>query len=97
MFLVLGLRPGEMFALRWNDKQQNSLRIDSSITDGIEFETKTEGSNTSVWLPASIDTELEFLRSTSERNATLAQLVERLIRNQQVAGSIPAGGSIYFV
>ena len=30
----------------------------------------------------------------SLRNATLAQLVERLIRNQQVAGSIPAGGSI---
>ena len=28
------------------------------------------------------------------RNATLAQLVERLIRNQQVAGSTPAGGSI---
>ncbi|MCU1237137.1 MAG: hypothetical protein JWP63_5104 [Candidatus Solibacter sp.] len=27
--------------------------------------------------------------------ATLAQLVERLIRNQQVAGSIPAGGSIF--
>ena len=29
----------------------------------------------------------------NQRNATLAQLVERLIRNQQVAGSIPAGGS----
>jgi integrase len=41
MFLVLGLRPGEMFALRWNDKQGNSLRIDSSITDGMEVETKT--------------------------------------------------------
>ena len=27
--------------------------------------------------------------------ATLAQLVERLIRNQQVAGSIPAGGSTF--
>src|SRR5439155_12659589 len=27
---------------------------------------------------------------------TLAQLVERLIRNQQVAGSIPAGGSRNF-
>src|SRR5579871_5293208 len=40
MFLVLGLRPGEMFALRWNDKQGNSLRIDSSITDGMEVETK---------------------------------------------------------
>ena len=29
-----------------------------------------------------------------KRQATLAQLVERLIRNQQVAGSIPAGGSM---
>src|SRR5262249_9760455 len=41
MFLVLALRPGEMFALRWNDKQQNNLRIDTSVTDGIEVETKT--------------------------------------------------------
>ena len=44
MFLVLGLRPGEMFALRWNDKQGNSLRIDSSIIDGMEVETKTQDS-----------------------------------------------------
>jgi hypothetical protein len=29
----------------------------------------------------------------NKNSATLAQLVERLIRNQQVAGSIPAGGS----
>ena len=33
-------------------------------------------------------------RRFSRKTATLAQLVERLIRNQQVAGSIPAGGSI---
>ena len=70
MFLVLGLRPGEMFALRWNDKQGNSLRIDSSITDGMEVETKTEGSDSFVWLPASIDTELEFWRGTAT-NANL--------------------------
>ena len=63
MFLVLGLRPGELFALRWNDKDQNSLRIDSSITDGIEVETKTEGSDAAVWLPVSIETELEWWRS----------------------------------
>lgn len=63
MFLVLGLRPGEMFALRWDDKHQNSLRIDSSITDGIEVETKTEGSDAAVWLPGSIETELEWWRS----------------------------------
>src|SRR5215472_13126729 len=66
MFLVLGLRPGELFAPRWNDKGQNSLRIDSSITDGIEVETKTEGSNSSAWLPVSIDTELEWWRSASK-------------------------------
>src|ERR1700730_11254306 len=66
MFLVLGLRPGEMFALRWNDKDGNSLRIDSSITGGMEVDTKTEGSDSYVWLPASIDTELEFLRSATK-------------------------------
>jgi len=66
MFLVLGLRPGEMFALRWNDKLQNSLRIDSSIVDGIEVETKTEGSDAYVWLPASIEKELEFWHSAAK-------------------------------
>src|ERR1017187_6069525 len=35
MFLVLGLRPGELFALRWDDKAGSSLRIDSSISDEI--------------------------------------------------------------
>jgi integrase len=62
MFLVLGLRPGELFALRWNDKEPNSLHIDSSITEGREVETKTECSDSFVWLPASIDAELEFWR-----------------------------------
>jgi integrase len=65
MFLVLGLRPGEMFALRWNDKTGHSLRIDSSITEGVEVETKTEGSTAAVWLPASIETELEWWREAS--------------------------------
>ena len=51
-----------MFALRWNDKQRNSLRIDSSITEGMEVDTKTDGSDSFVWIPASIDTELEFWR-----------------------------------
>jgi integrase len=63
MFLVLGLRPGEMFALRWNDKDGSSLRIDSSVSNGVEVDTKTEGSDAAVWLPASIDTELEWWRS----------------------------------
>ena len=65
MFLVLGLCPGEMFALRWNDKQGNSLRIDTAIVDGIEVESKTEGSDAAVWLPVSIEKELEFWRSAA--------------------------------
>jgi hypothetical protein len=32
-----------------------------------------------------------------DSRATLAQLVERLIRNQQVASSILAGGSIFII
>jgi len=63
MFLVLGLRPGEMFALRWNDKCGNSLRIDTSVSEGIEGDTKTEGSDAYVWMPGSIETELEFWRT----------------------------------
>jgi integrase len=55
IFLVLGLRPDQLFALRWNDKMQNSLRIDTSITDGIEVERKTEGSNANLRLPVSIE------------------------------------------
>ena len=31
-----------------------------------------------------------------QANATVAQAVERLIRNQQVAGSSPASSSIYY-
>jgi integrase len=65
MFIVLGLRRGEMFALRWNDKEGNSLRIDSSITEGIEVDTKTDNSDSAVWLPSSIETELEFWREKS--------------------------------
>ena len=64
-----------MFALRWNDKEGNSLRIDSSITEGMEVETKTEGSDSYVWLPASIDTELEFLRSATKGASSEAAFI----------------------
>ena len=69
MFLVFGLRPSELFALRWSDKGQNSLPIDSSITDGIDVETKTEGSNSSLWLPVSVDAELEWWTTASKDTA----------------------------
>jgi integrase len=55
-----------MFALRWNDKLGNSLRIDTSVSEGIEGDTKTEDSDAYVWMPASIETELEFWRGVTQ-------------------------------
>ena len=53
--LVLGLRPGELFALRWNDIDGYSLRLDESTIDGKVFSRlKTERSRGYVALPASL-------------------------------------------
>jgi integrase len=59
MFLVLGLRPGELFALRRDDYTPGAIRIDESISpDQILGDPKTEGSQASVWLPLRIEAEL---------------------------------------
>jgi integrase len=39
MTLVLGLRPGELFALRWNDIEGYSLRLDEATVDGTVYQT----------------------------------------------------------
>jgi hypothetical protein len=44
-------------------------------------------------LTTTVQSEDALRKSLKNKVATLAQLVERLIRNQQVAGSSPAGGS----
>ena len=66
MFLVLGLRPGEMFALRYNDRiHPSQIRIDESVSEELDcgdklVAPKTEASTSYVWLPRSIETELDF-------------------------------------
>ncbi len=53
--LVLGLRPGELFALRWDDVMGYALRLDEETIDGQLFpKLKTEGSKGFVALPASL-------------------------------------------
>jgi integrase len=53
--LVLGLRPGELFALRWNDIQGHALRLDESTLDGKLYPTlKTKQSKAYVALPLSV-------------------------------------------
>ncbi len=66
MFLILGLRPGELFALRWNDVECHRIRVDSSVVDGHEGATKTKASKSFVWMPSSLAAELDWWRSNSE-------------------------------
>jgi integrase len=55
MSLILGLRPGELFALRWNDVDGHSLRLDEETVDGKLFPTlKTKKSRAFLALPASL-------------------------------------------
>jgi integrase len=66
MFSVLGLRPGELFALRRNDSEPSGeLRIDEAVSDALRgneriVAPKTVASIARVWLPRSIRDELDF-------------------------------------
>jgi len=61
-FLTLGLRPGELFALRRDDRiAGNYLRIDQSVSPLVGLvDPKTEASSACVWMPQSVATELDF-------------------------------------
>ena len=65
--IVLGLRPGEIFATKWDDfdPEAGRLRIDEAAVDSQIKDTKTPGSRAWVWLPKSITDELLNWRATS--------------------------------
>ena len=65
--IVLGLRPGEVFATKWDDFDPDAgrLRIDEAAVDSQIKDTKTPGSRAWVWLPKSITDELLNWRATS--------------------------------
>jgi len=61
MFLVLGLRPGELFALRRDDKGPGQIRINESVSSNrLLVDPKTDASISYVYLPQSINTALDF-------------------------------------
>ena len=67
MTLVLGLRPGELFALRWDDVMGHALRLDEETVDGQLFvKLKTEGSKGYVALPPSLQAGLAEWRDVSQ-------------------------------
>ena len=65
--IVLGLRPGEVFATKWDDfyDAAGRLRIDESAVDSQIKDTKAPGSRAWVWLPKSFTEELLKWRATS--------------------------------
>lgn len=64
MFIQLGLRPEELFALRGNDVGEDFIEIDEAFTKGQVKETKTEESAGRVYVPPDLMLELRtWMRS----------------------------------
>ena len=62
LFVLLGFRPGELFALRWDDLRPGAIRIDEAVYRNRLGDTKTEGSRAIIPLPAQIEAELVLHR-----------------------------------
>jgi integrase len=58
IFIQLGLRSEELFALRRNDVVEDTLRIDEAIVEGASATVKTEASEATVYIPP--DLQMEF-------------------------------------
>jgi integrase len=65
--IVCGLRPGELFAARWDDFDAVSgrLRVDESASEWGTKAPKTDPSRAWVWMPRSLVAELEAWREVS--------------------------------
>jgi len=58
LFIQMGLRPEELFALRRDDVQRDQLRVDEALVNGESAEVKTAASAAFVYLPAEVQVEL---------------------------------------
>jgi integrase len=69
MFIQLGLRPEELFALRRNDAGEEFIRIDEAFTKGQIKGTKTEESAVNVYVPPDLMVELRtWMNSTDGKD-----------------------------
>ena len=69
-FLVGALRPGETFALRWEDIEPGRIRIDERVYRNELGDPKTETSNGFVAIPTSLELELALWKQQSERTGS---------------------------
>ena len=71
IFLFCGLRPGELFVLRWSDWERRELRIDEAIWQGQIGETKTPTSSGFVSLPSGIEAQLQIWKQVSQKPVSM--------------------------
>jgi integrase len=74
MFCTMGFRPGELFALRWNDIEPGRIRVDESTSRWGLKEPKTAGSDTYLPMPAGVQLEMDLWREM-HRTAPPSSLV----------------------
>ena len=65
LFVTCGLRPGELFALRWNDWTPGQLRIDEAIWRSHIGSPKTRKRLSVVFLPPRLEGKLAQWREAS--------------------------------
>jgi len=58
LFVNCGFRPGELFALRWDDWEPGQLRIDEGVWRGRLSSPKTKASASVVYIPPKVEAEL---------------------------------------
>lgn len=81
MFIVLGFRPGELFALKWDDVDPlgGRIRIDESYGRGTWKPTKTEDSTSWIWVPAELMARIMRWRQEQQALASPLALATGLI------------------
>ncbi len=62
MFCTMGFRPGELFALRWDDIETGRIRVDESTSRWGLKEPKTAGSDAYLRMPAGVQVEMDLWR-----------------------------------
>jgi integrase len=63
LFVVCAFRPGELFALRWNDIESGKIRVDEAVYRNHLGSPKTESSSASVSIPKSLEMELSMWKA----------------------------------
>lgn len=63
LLIECGLRPSELFGLRWSDWAGDTLMIDEAYSKGEIRRTKTEASRAQVSVPPKLQMEMQFYRA----------------------------------